>query len=82
MWEKLAAMNATKTELRQYNLAIIMITVDTIHSSAGRAFFEVVNYQTFARDRREGPFGNSAGQTTSTSYIQLAGLCRLNYNNA
>ena len=35
MLEKLAAMNATKTELRQYNLAII-ITVNKIHSSAGR----------------------------------------------
>ena len=39
MLEKLAAMNATKTKLRQYNLAII-ITVDTIHSSAGRAYFD------------------------------------------
>ena len=49
------AMNATKTELRQYNLAII-ITVDTIRSSAGRAYLdEVVNYHVCARDRREGP---------------------------
>ena len=31
-------MNATKTELRQYNLVII-ITVDTIHSSAWMALF-------------------------------------------
>ena len=44
-------MNTTKTELRQYNLAII-ITVHTIRSSAGRAYFdEVVNYQVCARDR-------------------------------
>ena len=35
--------NTMKTELRQYNLAII-ITVDTLRSSAGRAYFEVVNY--------------------------------------
>ena len=42
---ELATMNgATKTELRQYNLAII-ITVNTIRSSAGRAYFDkVVNY--------------------------------------
>ena len=39
MLEKLAAMSATKIELRQYNLAII-ITVDTILSSAGRAYFD------------------------------------------
>ena len=51
MLEKLAAMNTTKTESRQYNLAII-ITVDTIRSSAGRAYFEVVNYQAFARVER------------------------------
>ena len=70
MLEKLAAMNATKTELRQYNLAII-ITVDTLRSSAGRAYFEAVNYQAFAHDHQEGPFGDSAGQITSTSSIQL-----------
>ena len=57
----LEKLNATKTELRQYNLAII-ITVDTLRSSAGRAYFEVVNYQAFARDHREGcPFGDSVG---------------------
>ena len=45
MLEKLAAINATKTELKQYNLTIIN-TVDKIRSSAGRAYFdEVVNYQ-------------------------------------
>ena len=71
MLEKLAAMNATKTELRQYNLAII-ITVDTLRSSAGRAYFEVVNYQAFTHDHREGPFGDSVRQITSTSSIQLA----------
>ena len=65
------AMNTMKTELRQYNLAII-ITVDTLHSSAGRAYFEVVNYQAFARDHQEGPFEDSAEQITSTSSIQLA----------
>ena len=70
MLEKLAAMNTTKTELRQYNLAII-ITVDTLRSSARRACFEAVNYQAFARDHQEGPFGDSAGQITSTSSIQL-----------
>ena len=64
-------MNATKTESRQYNLAVI-ITVDTSRSSAGRAYFEVVNYQAFAHDHRKGPFGDSAGQITSTSSIQLA----------
>ena len=71
MLEKLAAMNATKTELRQYNLANI-ITVDTLCSSAGRGYFEVVNYQAFPRDHQEGPFDDSAGQITSTSSIQLA----------
>ena len=35
MLKKLATMNAMKTELRQCNLEMI-ITVDTIHSSAGR----------------------------------------------
>ena len=41
--EKLVAMNATKTELRLYTLAII-IAVDTILSSAERVYFyEVVN---------------------------------------
>ena len=64
-------MNATKTEPRQYNLATI-ITVETLRSSAGRAYFEVVNYQAFARDYRKGPFGDSAGQVTSKSSIQLA----------
>ena len=64
-------MNATKTESRQYNLAII-ITVDALRSSAGRAYFEVVNYQTFARDHQKSPFGDSARQITSTSSIQLA----------
>ena len=45
MLEKLAAMNAIKTELRQYNLTIIN-TVDKIRSSDGRAYFDkVVNYQ-------------------------------------
>ena len=63
-------MNVTKIELRQYNLAII-ITVDTLCSSAGKAYFEVANYQAFARDHREDPFGDSAGQITSTSSIQL-----------
>ena len=49
------AMNATKTESRQYNLAIIII-VDTICSSTGRAYLdEVVNHHVCARDRREGP---------------------------
>ena len=38
MLEKLVAMNAMKTVLRQYNLAII-ITVDTIRSSAWRRYF-------------------------------------------
>ena len=33
--EKLATMNATKTELRQYNLAMIII-VDAIRSCGGR----------------------------------------------
>ena len=47
-------MNATKTESRQYNLAIT-ITVDTLRSRAGRAHFEVVNYQAYARDHRKGP---------------------------
>ena len=37
--KKLAAMNTMKTELRQFNLAII-ITVDTMCSSAGRAYFD------------------------------------------
>ena len=32
-------MNATKTELRQYNLVII-IAVGTIRSSAWRAYFD------------------------------------------
>ena len=64
-------MNAMKTKLRQYNLASI-ITVDTLRSSTGRAYFEVVNYQAFARDHQEGPFGDSAGQISSTSSIQLA----------
>ena len=32
-------MNATKTELRLYNLVII-ITVDTIRSSAWRTYFD------------------------------------------
>ena len=36
--EKLVAMNVTKTELRQYTLAI-MIAVDTILSSAERIYF-------------------------------------------
>ena len=77
MLEKLVAMNAMKTELRQYNLAII-ITMDTIcSSSAGRANFEAVNYQAFACDRQEGRFGKSAGQTTSKSYNYTACLCRL-----
>ena len=41
---ELAAMNATKTELRQYNLATI-IAVDTICSSAGRVYFDkVIHY--------------------------------------
>ena len=55
MMEKLAAMNATrKTELRQCNLAIIL-NVDTIHSNAGRAYFDIVlNYQACPRDLREG----------------------------
>ena len=45
MLEKLAAMNASATESRQYNIAIIN-TVDKIRSSAGRAYFDkVVNYQ-------------------------------------
>ena len=61
----------TKIESRQYNLAII-ITVDTLRSSAGRAYFEVVNYQTFACDHRKGPFGDSAGQITSKSFTELA----------
>ena len=48
------AMNATKTKLRRYNLAII-IAVD-IRSSAGRAYLDkVVNYHARARDRREVP---------------------------
>ena len=64
-------MNAMKTESRQYNLAII-ITVDTLRSSAGRAYFEVVNYQAFARDHRKVPFGDSAGQITSTSSVRFA----------
>ena len=46
-------MNSMKTELRQYNLAII-ITMDTLRSSTRRAYFEVVNYQAFAHDHREG----------------------------
>ena len=69
-------MNAMKTELRQYNLAII-ITVDTIRSSAGRAYFEVVNYQAFARDRREGPFGTEFSQTDNLNKLYTACLCRL-----
>ena len=64
-------MNATKTESRQYNLAII-ITVDTLRSSTGRAYFEVVNYQAFASDHRKGSFGDSVRQITLTSSIQLA----------
>ena len=64
-----ATRNAMKTESRQYNLAII-ITVDTLRSRAGRAYFEV-NYRAFARDHRKGPFGDSAGQITSSS-VQLA----------
>ena len=83
MWEKLAAMNATKTELREYNnyLAII-ITVDTLRSSAGRAYFEVVNYQAFAHDHREGPFGDSVSQTDNLNKFYTACLCRLIINNA
>ena len=55
MLEKLVAMNATKTKLRRYNLAII-IAVNTIRSCAGRAYLDkVVNYHVCARDRREGP---------------------------
>ena len=49
------AMNAIKTESRQYNLATI-ITVDTIRSSAGRGYLDkAVNYHVCARDHREGP---------------------------
>ena len=41
--EKLVAVNATKTELRLYTLAII-IAVDTILGSAERVYFDgVVN---------------------------------------
>ena len=39
MLEKLAAMNATKTELRQYNSGIIF-NVDTLQGSAGSAYFD------------------------------------------
>ena len=46
--------------------------MDTLRSSAGRAYFEVVNYQTFACDHRKGPFGDSAGQITSKSFTELA----------
>ena len=63
-------MNVTETESRQYNLAFI-ITVDTLRSSTGRAYFEVVNYQAFTCDHRKGPFGDLARQITSTSSIVL-----------
>ena len=52
MLEKLTAMNATKIELRQYNLPII-ITVDIIRSSAGRTYFDTT--MLCAHDCREGP---------------------------
>ena len=54
--EKLAAMNAMKTDsgLRQDSLVII-ITMDTICNSVERAYFDrVINYKKCAHDHREG----------------------------
>ena len=74
MLEKLVEMNATKTELRQYNLAII-ITKDTIRTSAGRVYFdEVLNHQACARDRQEGPL---VIQTDNLGKFHTACLFRL-----